>query len=87
MSKNVTARICNRRVAEYFVYGANNIFNADLGLNQVAVGTKCFAAFPLIFAAKGGHHDNFNVFRLGGGTQDIKHIEAADFWHHYVAYD
>jgi hypothetical protein len=41
----------------------------------------------LIFAGKRGHHDNFNVFCFGCGTEDIEHVETADFWHHNVAND
>jgi hypothetical protein len=48
------------------VDGPYNVFNAHLRLYQVAVGTKGNATLALIFAAEGGHHDNFDVLCFGG---------------------
>ena len=37
------------RVAEYFVDRAHHVFDADLRLDEVAIGTEGFAALPLVF--------------------------------------
>jgi hypothetical protein len=41
----------------------------------------------LVFAGKRRHDNHPNIFGLCCRTQDIKHIKAADFWHHDVADD
>lgn len=64
---------------------AYDVFDTDLRFDQVAVRTELFAALALVFAGERGHHDNFNVFGFGRGTQNIQHVEAADLWHHDVA--
>jgi hypothetical protein len=74
-------------VSKDFVDDADDVFDADLGLNQVTICAELFATLALIFAGERGHHNNFDVFGLGGGTQNVEHIEATDFWHHDVADD
>jgi hypothetical protein len=52
-------------VTKYLVDCANDILNADLGFNEIAIGAKGFAASALIFAAECGHHDYFDAFGFG----------------------
>jgi len=67
--------------------GPDDVFDADLGLDQIAISAEGFAAGALILATERGHHDYFDVFGFGSGSKNIKHIETADLWHHHVAHD
>jgi hypothetical protein len=66
---------------------ANDVFDAYLRFDQVAVGAKRFTARSLIFTGKSGHHDYFDRFSLCRRAQNVEHIKAADFWHHNIADD
>jgi len=61
----------NRGVGQYFVYHANNVFDANLRFYQVFIGAESLAAGALVFAGKRGHHNDFDVFGFGGGAQYI----------------
>jgi hypothetical protein len=41
-----------------------DIFDAYLGLYEIALGPQCFAALSLIVARKRRHHDYFNILRF-----------------------
>jgi hypothetical protein len=69
------------------VYGAHNIFDSDLGFDQVTVGAELFATLALVVARKCGHHNNFYIACFGGRTQNIEHVEPADLGHHHVTND
>ena len=65
--------------------GPNDIFNANLRLNKVAVGAKLLTALSLIFTRQGCHHNNLNVFCFCGRAKNVEHIETANLRHHYIA--
>ncbi|MDX2776147.1 hypothetical protein PV379_02110 [Streptomyces caniscabiei] len=67
--------------------GTNDIFDTNLGFDKITVCTERFATCALVFAGKCGHHNDFDVFGFGCGSKDVKHVKAADLWHHDVAYD
>jgi hypothetical protein len=67
--------------------GSNDIFNSYLGFHKILIGTKGLATGTLILTGKCGHHDYSNIFCLGCRTKNIKHVKAADFWHHNVTDD
>jgi hypothetical protein len=71
-------------IAKHFMDGINHVFNADLGLHEIAVRTKVLATSALVIARKGGHHDNFNLSSFWLGAQNIKHVKAGDFRHHDI---
>jgi hypothetical protein len=66
------------------MYCPYDVFNSDLRLNEVAIGTKAFTSLTLIFAAEGGHHNHLDTLCLSCRSQDIEHVESADLWHHHV---
>jgi hypothetical protein len=45
---------------------AYDIFDTDLRLHEIAIGTKLFTAQSLVFRRQCGHHDDLDVFCLGG---------------------
>jgi hypothetical protein len=69
------------------VDGANDIFNTNLRLHKVTIGAKGFTPSTLIVAGKRGHHNNLYVFCFRSTTEDVKHVEPANFRHHHVADD
>jgi hypothetical protein len=48
------------------MHGTDNVFDTDLRFDEIAVCAELFAAEALIFTAERGHHDNLDVFCLGG---------------------
>jgi hypothetical protein len=64
----------------------NYVFQGNLGLNQVPVGAKAVGALLVIVLAKGGKHDNLDVFHAGGVAQNVEHLKAADLRHHNIGY-
>jgi len=69
------------------VYGAHDIFDSNLGFYKIAVRTKLFAALALVFGAKGGHHNNFDVFGLSSRAQDVEHIKTRNLRHHHIRHN
>ena len=67
--------------------GADDILDAYLRLDEVAVCSESDATLALIFAGKRGHHDDLDVFCLCGRAKNIEHVESADLWHHHVTDD
>ena len=62
----------------------NNIFNTNLRFNEVAIGAETLAALTLVIGGESSHHHDFNGLGFWSGTQNIKHIEARNFWHHHI---
>ena len=65
----------------------HDIFDPDLGFDEIAVGAESFAALALLFGRQSGHHDHFDVLGFGRGMQDVEHIKTTDFRHHHIADD
>lgn len=65
----------------------NDVFDTDLRFDDVTVGAERFAALALVVRAERGHHNDLDIFGLGGTAQDVEHVKTADFWHHDVADD
>lgn len=51
--------------------GVDDVFDANLGFDEIFVGAEAFAAFALVFAREGGHHDDANFGGFGGGAQNV----------------
>jgi hypothetical protein len=76
----------NRSITEDFVDSADDVFDANLRFDEIAICAEGDATLALVFARECGHHDDFDVFCFGRTAQDIEHVKAADFWHHYVTH-
>ena len=63
---------------------ADDVFDANLRFDEIAICAEGDATLALVFARECGHHDDFDVFCFGRTAQDIEHVKAADFWHHYI---
>lgn len=51
---------------------------------KVAVRAQLVRARFVLGLAQGREHNNFNVFKALGITQNVKHLKAANAGHHYV---
>lgn len=58
-------------VAKNIMDSVDDIFDADLRFNKVAIGTEVLAALALVFAGESGHHDDADGGGFWGGAQDV----------------
>lgn len=63
---------------------SHNVFKGNLGFYQVTVGAQGVGAGFVFGLAKGGEHDDLNIFEAVGITQDIEHLKTANAWHHDI---
>jgi hypothetical protein len=53
------------------VNGINNIFDADLRFDEIAICAKLFAAHTLVLTGEGGHHDDLYFASFWRRAQNI----------------
>jgi hypothetical protein len=64
--------------------GVDDVFQGDLRLHEVLVGTEVVGPLLVLALAEGGQHNHLGVLEFVGVTQDVEHFKARDAWHHYV---
>jgi hypothetical protein len=75
---------CRLTFPEQFVGSGNDIFQSDLGFNEVFVSSKLFGPGAVFCLAKGGQHDHASLLKAVSITQDVEHFKAADLGHHDI---
>lgn len=64
-----------------------DVLEGYLGFDQVAVGAEVISARFIFGLSQGSQHNDFNILKLFGVTQDVQHFKAADARHHNVRDD